>query len=112
MREARISVVNTHKGALEEENSVNLQRAVERIHKVGRDKPDLILLAELFANHQKEPTRASVAEYAQDLHGEVTEELAALARRYRTYIAFGLLRRAGKRFFNSLVLLDRRWKPV
>lgn len=112
MRPARISIVNTHKGALEEANDPYLARAVERIHKVGRDRPDLILLSELFANCAYKTTRAAALKVAQTLPGPISEELAALARRYRTYLAFGLLRRVGGRLFNSLVLLDRRGKVV
>ncbi|MSR65458.1 MAG: carbon-nitrogen hydrolase family protein [Verrucomicrobiae bacterium] len=112
MREARISIVNTHRGALQEDNTVVLRRTVDRIHQVSRDQPDLILIPEEFANCTTECTPKAVQESAQSTDGPIAEELAALARRYRTYIAFGLLRRAGRRVFNSLVLLDRQGKPV
>lgn len=112
MRLAKISVVNTHRGATGEDTSVYLPRAVERIHSVARDRPDLILMSEVFANHAAKPTRRATAEAAQDLEGPITEELSALARRYRAYIAFGLLRRQGACIYNSLVLLDRKGKPV
>ena len=108
MRLARISIVNTHQLGASEEDSVRLARAVERIRAVGRDRPDLVLLPALFANSPKENAPEAAAQAAQEVPGPISEELALLARRLRAYIAFGLLRRAGERLYNSLVLLDRR----
>jgi hypothetical protein len=107
MREARISVVNSKRAGAQEENQAILGRAVERIERVARDRPDLILLSELFANHPTGHTHAAALEVAQSVPGPISEELARLARRYGAYIAFGLLRREGERLYNSLVLLDR-----
>ncbi len=112
MREARVSIVNTHCGTLEETREVILRRTVDRIHKSSVDRPDLILIPEEFANWSRQATSAAAAEAAQSIDGPIAEELAALARRYRTYIAFGLLRKDGRRIFNSLVLLDRRGKAA
>lgn len=107
MREARISIVVSKRAGMQEENDVILARAVERIERVGRDRPDLILLSELFANHPSGKTRAAALEVAQEAPGPISEELAALAKRFGAYIAFGLLRRTGEDLHNSLVLLDR-----
>jgi len=107
MREARISLVNSKRSGVDEQDDAILARAVERIHGVARDRPDLILLSELFANHPTGKTRAAAWAAAQEAPGPISEELAALARRYSTYIAFGLLRRSGDSLYNSLVLLDR-----
>ncbi|MDD3927424.1 MAG: carbon-nitrogen hydrolase family protein [bacterium] len=113
MREARISVVNSVTAHIRnEEWDAILNRAKERIRSVGRNKPDLVLLAEIFGNHPAEMTMETVAEAAQTVPGPITEELSALAGEFGTYIAFGLLRRDGERFYNSLVLLDRKGKPV
>jgi len=108
MREARITIVNSKRAGAQEDNSAILARAVERIELASRDRPDLILLSELFANHPAGKTRAAALEAAQTAPGPISEELAALARRHRAYIAFGLLRRAGDDLYNSLVLLDRQ----
>jgi predicted amidohydrolase len=107
MREARISVVVSKRAGVQEENETILARAVERVERVGRDRPDLILLSELFANHPSGKTRAAALEVAQTVPGPISEELAVLAKRYHAYIAFGLLRRTGEDLHNSLVLLDR-----
>ena len=111
MREARISLVPVHVPG-QPGGAVDLPaKAREYIEGVSRDRPDLILLPELFANEAPEGTAAAAQAAAQAVPGPLSEELAALARRYRTYIAFGLLRRVGEQVYNSLVLLDRegRW---
>jgi hypothetical protein len=64
-------------------------------------------MSELFANMPAEFSAAGVKDAAQTVPGPVSEELAPLARKFGTYIGFGLLRRKGSRIFNSLVLLDR-----
>ena len=112
MREARISIVNTHQPGIRDEDEVILARAVERIQAVGRDHPDLVLLGEVFANHSRERSGTASREAAQTVPGPISEEMAALASHYRTHIAFGLLRRSGERCFNSLVLLDRQGQHV
>lgn len=112
MRQTRISIVNTRNGTVEESKDIILPRAVERIHRVGRDKPDIILMPEMFANSPEKLSLSSVEKAAQTVPGPISEELAPLARKYQTYIAFGLLRSLKKGFYNSLVLLDRRGKHV
>jgi len=112
VRQARISIVDIRRPEVEESDAALLALAKQRIEAVGRDGPDLVLLPETFANHPRERTRSHALEASQEVHGPIGEELAALARRYDTYIAFGLLRRSGAQWFNSLVLLDRRGKPV
>jgi len=107
MREARISIVNIHTPGVALDNAVARARGIERIESLGRDRPDLVLLPEIYASRPKGPGREAAREVAQAVPGPISEELAALSRRYQTYIAFGLLRRDGERLVNSLVLLDR-----
>ena len=111
MREVRISLVPVY-ASERPAGEVLPARAREYIAGVSRDRPDLILLPELFANHATEETVAAARAAAQTVPGPLSEELAALARRHKTYIAFGLLRRAGERLYNSLVLLDREGRCV
>ncbi|GEM_PF-4607707 len=75
MRTVRVSIVNT-RSLQNETKDVILSRAKERIKDVSRDRPDLILLSELFANFPKEETRKAVTEAAQDVPGPITEELS------------------------------------
>jgi len=113
MRESRISIVNARTRPHEREEPAEIMsRARERIDKVSRDRPDLILLSELFANHPDKQDRASAAAVAQTVPGPISEELSALARKHSTYIAFGLLRKDGDKLSNSLVLIDREGSHV
>jgi len=120
MREVRVSIVSRGPKATlgKRENQAILAAVKGLIEKVSRDKPDIILLPEIFANHPEDmagevsSTAASAAKAAQTVAGPLSEELSGLARKYRTYIGFGLLRRSGRRLFNSLVLLDRSGKHV
>ena len=120
MREARISIVSRgpkatlgrKEDAVDETSPAILTAVKGLIEKVSRDKPDIILLPEIFANHPEDMVPASAAKAAQTVPGPLSEELSGLARKYRTYIGFGLLRRCGRRIFNSLVLLDRSGKHV
>ena len=112
MRQARLSIVNSVKSGITEDGSVILKRAVERIEKIGADKPDIILLSEMFANCPCKCSYTETQKSAQTIDGPVTEEISSLAKKFHSYIAFGLLRQAGKSFYNSLVLLDRNGKPV
>jgi hypothetical protein len=111
MRQVRLSIVNS-KLDVQEESAVILKRAKERIEKVGSDKPDIILLSEMFANFPCRCTYSEIRKSAQTIDGPITEEFSSLARKFHSYIAFGLLRQYGKSFYNSLVLLDRKGKPV
>jgi predicted amidohydrolase len=112
MREARISIVNTANVINREGRDVLLDRARERIGLVARDRPDVILLTEQFANCPIDNNQCGSHGTAEDLSGPITQELAALAKEHNTYIAYGMLRRDGERFFNSMVLLDRKGKPA
>jgi predicted amidohydrolase len=113
MRQARISVVNSLRAAASgEDPAAVLQRAGEQIEKAAADRPDLVLLAELFANGPAEHTAEAARKAAQDLGGPICASLSALARRHGMYVAFGLLRRDGERIYNSLVLLGRDGKPA
>jgi len=89
-----------------------MSRVRERIEKVGRDRPDIVLLSEMFANQPNRSGRDAAREAAQTVPGPISEELSALARKHSTYIAFGLLRKVGEKLFNSLILLDREGSHV
>ncbi|MFH0795958.1 MAG: carbon-nitrogen hydrolase family protein [Candidatus Omnitrophota bacterium] len=113
MREVRISIINTRRGVIVQDDATVISRVKERIARAGRDKADLILLPEVFGNSLVEKwTTAELARISQTVPGPIFEELAPLARKYRTYIAFGLFRRSGKTLYNSLLLLNRQGKHV
>ncbi|MCL5674880.1 MAG: carbon-nitrogen hydrolase family protein [Candidatus Omnitrophica bacterium] len=112
MRQIRLSIVNSVKSGIKEEASVILKKVRERIEKLGADKPDIILLSEMFANCPCACSYAETQKSAQSIDGPISEELSSLAKKFHSYIAFGLLRQSGKSFYNSIVLLDRNGKPV
>lgn len=112
MREVRVSTVNTQRADPVYSQEKSLALAKERIESIGRDRPDIIILAEHFANSASVATREDYKRVAQSVPGPISEELSALARKYRTYIAFGLARKDGEDVFNSLVLLDRDGRHV
>jgi len=112
MREIRVSTVNARGTSCSEQPADILKVMNERLVAVTPDKPDLILMSELFANHPTDCTREAAQACAQSVPGPVSEEIAAHARRLGCYIAFGLLRECEGRFYNSIVMLDRDGKQV
>jgi predicted amidohydrolase len=97
----RVAVVQTdpHFGRLR----VNLDRALELM----ADTPaDLYVLPELFATGYQFCSRAEVAKVAEPIPtGQTTRRLLAFARRRRCAIVAGLVERAGRRFYNSAVVI-------
>jgi predicted amidohydrolase len=113
MRQARLAIVTARLVTDPSPSPAEvLKRARDGMARVAPDRPDLVLLAELFANPPAATTVEAVRAAAQTVPGPISEELGALARAHNTYVAFGLLRRDGDRCFNSLVVLDRGGKPV
>lgn len=76
-----------------------LEEVVDLIDQEGAEGVDLIALPETW--------RGQHAGSAETLDGPTIRALAALARRYRTYIVCPLDRQDGSRRLNSAVLLDR-----
>jgi len=112
MREIRVSIVNARRTSMCDHPADILKVMNERLIAVTPDKPDLILMSELFANYPTDCTRESAEAAAQSVPGPVSEEVAAHARRLGCYIAFGLLRECDGKFYNSMVMLDRDGKQV
>ena len=83
-----------------------LASACAAIDLASKDKPDLILLPELYttAGWSGKPWGAQ----AETVPGRITDFFAKKAKRYGTYIFCPLLQKEGPRFYNSLVLLDRK----
>lgn len=112
MRPVRVATIAPVRRELAEDNAATLRRAVELIEKVGRDRPDIILLPETFACRSNDHSPSATRALAQSVPGPLSEELAPLARRFQTHIAFGMLRADGERTYNSLVMLDRDGRCV
>ena len=112
MRTARISIVNSRKAVEIDDNERILEKAEDSIRIIGRDRPDLIVLSEHFATTPQQDTPEAVLKVAQSVPGPQTERLASLAKKYESYIAFGMLRREDEEAYNSLILIDRKGRPV
>lgn len=97
-------------GTAEERVRRNLRGVLELIDKAALDKPDIIVLPELFPL-----TGIGIEEgvkLAQPVPGPITEAVAERAKRYGTYIVCPLLESKEGRIFNSAVLIDRRGEIV
>jgi predicted amidohydrolase len=83
--------------------ATNLTRAI----RLMATKPaDLYVLPELFATGYQFSSRAEVARLAEPVpSGRTCRQLIAYARRHRCTIVAGLPERAGRRFYNSAVVI-------
>jgi len=73
-----------------------LEETIERLDRAASFRPDIAALPELFVDGPPET-----------VPGPVTERLSQWARRYSSYVVFGIKTKAGIRVCNSAVLLDR-----
>ncbi|HEX28838.1 TPA: carbon-nitrogen hydrolase family protein, partial [Candidatus Poribacteria bacterium] len=97
-------------GSVEEKVERNLKSALEWIDRAAFDKPDIIVLPEIFPS-------AGVGsdgwiETAQPVPGPITEAVGEKARRYNTYIVCPMVERKEGRIYNSAVLIDRKGQPM
>jgi predicted amidohydrolase len=69
---------------------------------------DLVVLPEHWAQGE----RRGPKEEAEPLDGPLVRTMAARARKFRTYVALSMLLKEGRRYFNAVVLLDRRGRHV
>lgn len=67
------------------------------VRKEAAQRPDIIVLPEAFTGREDRET----------LEGPTVSSMAEIARKHSTYIVCPLFRKAGKRCFNSAVLIDR-----
>ena len=83
----------------------SVQRAAQHGEQLARTHhPDVMVFGELL-NVIGAPGSYDVK--AEAIAGPSTSRMSALARMYRTYVAFGLLERDGKALYNTAVLIDR-----
>jgi len=97
-------------GSAEEKVERNLKSALEWIDRAAFDKPDIIVLPEIFPS-----TGVGSDEWietAQPVPGPITEAVGEKARKYNTYIICPMVERKGERIYNSAVLIDRQGRPV
>lgn len=69
---------------------------------------DMVLLPEGFAHIDG----SSSLENAETIDGRILTAMAEMAKRYSSYVAIPLWLREGNRVYNSVVILDRKGKPI
>ena len=83
----------------------SVQRAARYAEAVAAaQRPDVMVFGELL-NVIGAP--GSYDAKAETIPGPSTNVMSALARTYRTYVAFGMLEREGRLLYNAAVLIDR-----
>jgi predicted amidohydrolase len=83
----------------------NLQAMAEVLDRAGRDKPDVVLLTEIFPDCG---VKGTVYDLSEPIPGPATEVAARKAREYHTYVITGMLERAGGKAYDTAVLIDRQ----
>ncbi|MGQ9549389.1 MAG: carbon-nitrogen hydrolase family protein [Roseiflexus sp.] len=86
--------------------SANLERLMRCLAEIAHYQPDLICLPECtftgYVYHEDDVRR-----FAEPIPGSITERMGECARKYATYLCFGLLETAEAGVYNSAVILDR-----
>lgn len=85
-----------------------LTKALEFIDRAALDKPDLMVLPELFLKPPGRPDRDR--DLAEPVEGPTLKAIAKKAKEHSTYIFAPLLERDGDRLYNATALIDRRGK--
>ena len=83
----------------------NLQSMAEVLDRAGRDKPDVVLLTEIFPDCG---VKGTVYDLSEPIPGPTTDVAARKAREYHTYIITGMLERDGGKAYDTAVLIDRQ----
>jgi len=80
-----------------------------RLDEVGRQGVDLVCLPEVINTSR---LKGDTSRFAEPIPGPSSSRLAALARKYRMYVAASLSEREGGRLHNTGVLIDREGRIV
>ena len=84
----------------------NMSRLEVRLSDVVYEQPDLIVLPECtFTGYVYKEDDLEL--FAEPVPGPTVSLVAQMARRYHTYICFGLVERVGGQMYNSSILLNR-----
>lgn len=83
----------------------NLQSMAEVLDRAGHEKPDVVLLTEIFPECG---VKGTVYDLSEPIPGPATEVATREGREYHTYIIIGMLERAGGKVYDTAVLVDRQ----
>jgi predicted amidohydrolase len=105
-RKVMVATVSLPRGDAPRTVESNLEVAERLLERAAAVRPDVVCLPEMFTVVNVAYDRA--AQVAEPVPGPTTDRMAALARRFRTYVVCPLLIAEGGRVHNAAVLLDRR----
>lgn len=104
-REAVLAAIAIKYADNERTPEKNLDDALERIDRVSVEKPDLIVLTELFYSRD---TNLPIENVALSLNGDIIKRIREKAKKYNTYIAFSnYVYNENGNISNKAVLIDR-----
>ena len=83
----------------------NMRLMADVLDQAGREKPDVVLLTEIFTERL---VNGTVHDRSEPIPGPLTEELGRKARLYNTYIIAGMLELDRGKTYDTAVLIDRR----
>ena len=84
----------------------NLHRLEARLREIADEKPDLIVLPECTLTgyvYEEDDFKR----FAEPIPGPIVSTMAQIAQQYRAYICFGMVEQAGRRVYDSGVLVNR-----
>lgn len=82
----------------------NMKVLADVLDQAGREKPDVILLTEVFTERG---VKGTVHDRSEPIPGPLTYALGEKARQYRSYIIAGMLELDGEKTYDTAVLIDR-----
>ena len=106
-RYATVSSI-TFQGIEHEGRDKALERGLSLIDQAAWDKPDLMVLPEVFRDLCID--MKTIAETAEPLDGPTVTALAERARKYNCYIVCPFCEKAADGIYNSAALIDRKGK--
>jgi predicted amidohydrolase len=84
----------------------NVESVLRRLNRLARGETDLIVLPELFNSGYQFVSQREVSELSEEVpRGFTTRRLCEFAKDKKIWLVAGLPERAGKKFFNSAVLI-------
>ena len=96
------------KGGTDSTREARMKRMLDRLNQVSGMKPDVVCLPELFDSMWVEEQK-SIGDIAEDekIPGPVTSRIAAYAKKNKCYVVCPIFTKAGGKFYNSSLLVDR-----
>lgn len=83
----------------------NMRLMADVLDQAGREKPDVVLLTEVFTERA---VNGTVHDRSEPIPGPLTDALGQKARQYHMYIIDGMLELDGEKTYDTAVLIDRR----